>query len=192
MSIETLNCVYCQDKSGKERTCHMSCAIKQLNSTKRRKGGESWTIDMIKCREPCGQANCHCEICMAACPDDCIEHMDERLFKCPVCVGNKGDAHVKPKAKPATSSLKKVFTIRNGKKPIKSPNGEDSYVFDRESQQQFTFKKGVYLEGYAFAKKHDYCFNTLEEAQRAVLGSKRKRIGGITAEYISADGFSSE
>ena len=168
----------------------MSCAIEQLNKTKRRKGGGKWVMDMIKCREPCDMECGKCKTCKNACPDDCSEHMDSKLFKCPVCTGNESALFDNQST---VSTFKKTFTVRSGKNLIKSPHGEDSYVFDRDNQQQFTLKKGMYLEGYAFAKKEDYRFDTLEAAQRAILGSKRKRIGGITVEKIAiADGFSSD
>ena len=164
----------------------MSCAIGQLNATKRRKGGGKWVMDMIKCRDDC--------------PDDCKEHMDPKLFKCPVCVEMETASTTLNAAKAASSSgaiatksmlTKESFTIRSGNKLLKSPHGEDSYVFDRDSQQQFTFKKVMYLEGYAYAKEKDDRFDTREEAQRAILGSKRKKIGGITVEKIPlTDGFS--
>ena len=193
LSIETLNCIYCQETHTIERYCHMSCTIEQLNSTQRRKGGGKWVMDMIRCRDDC--------------PDDCKEHMDPKLFKCPVCVEMETGAQnlMSLKAPKKTTSgasgsgqksamlTKESFTIREGKQLFHSPNGEDSYVFDRDCQQQFTFKKGMYLKGYAFAKEKDYRFDTRQAAERAILASKRKRIGGITVEKIPlTDGFCSE
>ena len=50
----------------------------------------------------------------------------------------------------------------------------------------------MYLDTYALSKEKQYRFETLEEAQKAVLANKRKKIGGITVENIAADGFSSD
>ena len=149
-------------------------------------------MDMIRCRDDC--------------PDDCKEHMDPKMFKCAVCVemetgaknlmslkaSKKTTSGANGSARTSAKNTKKSYTIRSGKKLFKSPIGEDSIVFDRDSQQQFTLKKGMYLKGYAFAKEEDYRFDTREAAEKAILANKRNRIGGITIEYFPPDGFSSE
>jgi hypothetical protein len=109
-------------------------------------------------------------------------------------VAKLGSIHVEniPVTETEASFVKKSFTLRRGTILIPSPVGEDSYIFDRK-RQPFTLHKGMYLKSYAFAKEKDYRFETLQEAQKAVLASKRQ-IGGITVESIpvTVDGFSSD